>query len=280
MKRKMKGFRLLILCFLVLTCSAAFATTDHSKHKYKDYKDYKGATAPHHTPGYFELIGAPSLSKVDPSSTLGVTSSETDTLQQRNMSNWNSWGGQLGVGYVYFIGNALRYSEHLQWFPKFEPEANVYYNNYKNHGDVYRFGSSAFNQLKYNMPIRSTRLMLDGALTIVSKRGFSTYVIAGIGNAWNRVGYRDTVNAGDVCNTQPISLSNHITSHFAWEAGVGLALAFNERLGVSFEYLYTNYGKYKTTSSGNTGLITAPVITPASFNLHTQALLLGLHVTL
>lgn len=141
--------------------------------------------------------------------------------------------GVVSLGYVYFISHAKRYSEKVQWFPMVEPELNVYYNVYQNSGDVYRFDSAAFNELTYNMPIHSTRLMADVALTIASWRKFSVYGIAGIGNAWNRISYRDVDNSNDTCSTQNLSLNN----------------------------------------------ITMPSISPASFNLHTNAFLLGLHAT-
>lgn len=49
-----------------------------------------------HTSGYFELIGAGSLSAVlAGTSQLGVTSNEVDTLVQTNRNALNSWGGQL-----------------------------------------------------------------------------------------------------------------------------------------------------------------------------------------
>jgi outer membrane autotransporter protein len=296
MKRKMSGYRSLLLCslMLILPCTATVAGVYHPKNtatnptykgevpKAKMYKGeaYKGSYV-HHTPGYFEVIGAASLSKVRAGNAqLGVTSDETDTLVQTNRNAWRSWGAQLGLGYVYFIGDAQRYFDGAQWFPMIEPELNVYYNNYKNRGDVYRFGNAAFNQLTYNMPIRSTRLMLDAALTVVSYRQLSAYGIAGIGNAWNRVAYRDTTNSGDTCNTQQVSLNNLRKSRFVWELGAGVAYDMSDRVGLSFEYLYTDFGKLRTSGAGNTGLITTPVISPAGFRLRTQALLLGLHVAL
>jgi len=236
--------------------------------------------SPAHTPGYFEAIAAGSVSQVNAGNGhLAVTSSETDKLVQTNNNSLNSWGGQLGLGYVYFISKAKRYSNHVQWFPVIEPELNVYYNDYQNKGDVYRFGSAAFNELTYNMPIHSTRVMLDAALTVASYKRFSTYLIAGIGDSWNRVGYSDKDNSGDMCDTQNVHLNTHTSSNFVWEAGVGVAYAFNNHAKLSFQYLYTDFGTLKTSGSGTSGTITNPTLSPASFNLHTQALLLGLHLS-
>jgi len=259
----------------MLTCTVTFAAAHPPKSGYKGEELVPIQVA---SPGYFDVIGAVSISKVHAGNGyLGVTSSETDTLKQTNSSNWNSWGGQFGAGYVYFLGNAQRYSDCWQWFPMLEPEVNLYYDDYKNKGDVLLFGDPALNDATYNMPIHSTRLMLDAALTIVSKREYSTYVIAGIGDAWNRVGYSDSANGSAPCITN-LNLSNHSSSHFVWEVGAGVAYAFNETAGLSFEYLYTDFGRIQTSSNGNTGTST-PLFSPASFNLHTQALLLGLHLS-
>lgn len=258
MKKMLSPFCPLLLYPLMLTSPAVFAA---------------------HTPGYFDVIAAGSISQVKAGNgRMGITSDETDTLVQTNDNNWNSWGGQLGLGYVYFLGNSQRNSEQLQWFPMFEPELNVYYNRYKNKGNVYRFGSPEFNDLTYSMPFQSTRVMLDGALTIESWRQFSTYVIGGIGNSWNRIGYSDAFKSSDGCSVQNLSLSNKTSSKFVWELGAGIAYAINNTVGLSFQYLYTDYGTLSTTAQGNTGALTLPLLSPARFTLHTQALLLGLHV--
>jgi outer membrane autotransporter protein len=231
-----------------------------------------------HTPGYFELIGAGSLSAVIANNgQLGVTSDEIDTLVGTNRNAWNFWGGQLGLGYVYFLFNAQKYSDNIQWLPRIEPELNVYYSSYTNAGDIYRFGSSAFNSLTYTIPVDSTRLMFDGALTVASWRQISAYLIGGLGNAWNRIGYRDEVK-NTLCNVENLNLNNNSSSNFVWEAGAGLAYDINKHIAISFEYLYTNFGTLNTSVNGNIDGITTPLISPASFNLATQGLLLGLHI--
>jgi opacity protein-like surface antigen len=267
----MNGCRPLLLSYTFLcVCSAAFAAAPSPKGISK---------IPTHTPGHFEVIGAGSLSNVNASNgTLTVTSSERDKLNQTNDNAWTSWGGQLGAGYVYFIGHAVEFSNTVQWFPTIEPELNVYFNKYNNAGQVWRFGSPAFNQLTYNMPIYSTRLMLDGALTVISKSESSAYVIGGIGNSWNRAKYSDKDNSGDVCNTASIGLNGHSRSHFVWEVGAGVAYVINNRTNLFLEYLYTDYGRLTASGGGSTGAITAPMTT-ANFNLQTQAVLLGVHMS-
>jgi opacity protein-like surface antigen len=267
MKKKMNGFRPLLLCSLLLTCTTTIAA-NHTLKKVNYAPD---------PVGYFEVIGAGSLSAANAGNGgLGI-GNETDTLVQTKSNHWNAWGGQLGIGYVYFLRRAEIYADPLQWFPTIEPELNVYYNDYPNKGNVYRFGNPALNQLSYNMPIRSTRLMLDAALTVVSKDDFSIYGIAGIGNAWNRFSYRDSNNSGPTCPIN-LSLKNKTNSHFVWEVGAGIGYDLNNRLKATFEYLYTYYGSLQTSNNGTSGGFTAPISSPASFSFRTQALLLGLHL--
>ena len=111
------------------------------------------------------------------------------------------------------------------------------------------------------MPIKSTRVMLDGALTIVTvKKRLSLYAKGGIGNAWNRASYSDMANGDSSCTLQGLKLNTATHSNFAWEAGAGLIYAFNHRVGLSLEYLYADLGTMKTSATGNTGTIMTPLL--------------------
>jgi opacity protein-like surface antigen len=147
-------------------------------------------------------------------------------------------------------------------------------------GDVWRFDSADFNDLTYKSTVNSTRLMFDAALTVASWRWFSVYAIGGIGEAWNRIGYSDYDKDDLTCYDQRLDLGTNTTSNFAWETGAGVRVAFNDRVGLSLQYLYANLGSAHTSSSGTSGTITAPVIVPAQFNLWSHSGLLGLHITL
>lgn len=232
---------------------------------------------------HFEVIGALGVGAFDPGDgVLGVTSSETDRLVQSGNNNWNNLAAQLGVGYVHYFRDPQQYPDLVLWFPSIEPEVNAYYlGDSTIKGDVWRFESANFNELTYKMPIKSMRVMFDGALTIVTvKQWLSFYAIGGLGNAWNQASYRDTANGGSSCTLQSLNLNTATHSNFAWEAGAGLIYAFNHRMGLSLEYLYADLGTMKTSAIGNTGTITTPVIVPASFHLNSQAVLFGLHVSL
>jgi opacity protein-like surface antigen len=262
----MMRLKVALLCYLTLASSGAYALSQAD--------DYTA------TPR-LEIIAAGTTSQVTANNShLNVTSSETDTLIQTNNNKWNNGGAQLGIGYNYPLFGSLLYSDKIQWFTAIEPELNFYYANIKNTGDVYRFDSSAFNDLTYNMNINSKRLMIDAGLTVASWRSFSVYALGGMGKAWNRIDYNDNTNADDPCPEQRINLNSHTSGDFAWEAGTGVKYTINNRVGVSFAYLYTDFGTQKTDNTGNSGTITAPTLSSNSIPFHTQSLLLGLHIAL
>ena len=233
-------------------------------------------------PNHIDIIGALGVASLSASDGyLGVTSSETDRLVQTNGNSWNTLAAQLGVGYVHYFRNYSPLSDQVQWFTVLEPELNGYYLGRSSiKGDVWRFGDPTFNDMTFNMPIESYRLMFDTALTIISKRQYSLYAIGGIGNAWNRVGYSDADRNGTPCVNQFLNLNSATRSSFAWEVGGGLSYAFNNRFALSLEYLYADLGRAKTPGTGFTGTITSPVLVPASFKLTSQAALLGLHIAI
>lgn len=275
MNLKKKGLSCFLSCSIALSGSA-FAVSEPSVE----------LPFPSTSPNGFELIGALGAAAVKAgNSEIGVTSSETDRLIQTNGSTWNThnWGNfaaQGGVGYIHYFRHARRYSKHTQWFPAIEPELNAYYLRIHNiKGDVWRFDSSSFNQLNYFMPVDSARLMFDTALTIVSKRRLSLYGIAGVGNAWNRLGYNDT-DKGLSCTDQIINLNALTKSNFAWEAGAGLSFILSKRTSLTAEYLYADLGAGQPSMTGSTGTITAPIIAAPHVDLTAQTALLGLHVKL
>jgi opacity protein-like surface antigen len=241
-------------------------------------KDGLNPTVPNH----FDIIGAIGVADLEAGDGyLGVTSSETDRLVQTNSNDWNTLAAQLGVGYVYYFQNYTPFSDTVQWFTAIEPQINGYYLGQGDiNGDVWRFSNSNFNDMTYHLSIESYRLMLDGALTVVSRRQYSLYAKGGIGEAWNRVGYSDADRNSVPCTNQFLNLNSASHSSFAWEVGAGIFYAINNRFALSLEYLYADLGTAKTADTGFTGTITTPFLTPARFGLTSQAALLGLHVAI
>jgi opacity protein-like surface antigen len=271
MKFKMEHISSLLICCLAMSGSAV-ANGSHIKHHNKDvtYKDH------------YEIMGAGGIAKLNQgNSSFAVTSSESDTLHQTNASSWKTSAAQLGIGYVHYLHDAERNSNHVQWLPAVEPELNGYYlagNSIK--GNVWRFNDSSYSENTYDIPIHSKRLMLDAALTVVSYKQFSLYGKAGLGEAWNRTSYSDSGTGSSACPDQNVSLSSNTKTNFAWELGAGLLFNLNDRIGLSLEYLYANLGTLRTSSTGSTGTITSPALSPVSFNLKAQSALLSLHIAL
>lgn len=231
-------------------------------------------------PNRFEVLGALGIANIRADkSRLGVTSFEFDTLVP-NHNQWKTFAAQFGVGYVHYFGDAQRYSEHVQWFPSIEPQINGYYldGNSSIQGEVWRFESSEFNDLRFKSSLQSTRLMFDAALTVVSRQQYSLYVIGGIGNAWNRLSYKDSDNEDGPCSNGNLHLHSRTHSGFAWEAGGGLMYSYNDRVAVTLQYLYTDLGEASSSASGTVGGISSPVIVPPRFDLSAQTVSLGVHV--
>jgi len=234
------------------------------------------------TSNHFDIIGAIGVASLEGGDGyLGVTSSETDRLVPTNSNDWNTLAAQLGVGYAYYFHHYNPFSDQTQWFTAIEPQINGYYLGQSSiNGEVWRFGSPDFNDMIYHMPIESYRLMLDGALTVVSRNQYSLYAKGGIGNAWNNVGYSDADLNSIPCANQFLNLNTVTRSSFAWEVGAGLLYEINNHFAFSLEYLYADLGTAKTPDTGFTGTISTPFLTPASFRLTSQAALLGLHVAI
>lgn len=288
MKIKMKELLLSLTC-LSLSFSV-FASTSNVKSPasnryitHKTHPNYKGEVTPalYESPSHFELIGAAGIGAVSVAdSSLQVTSSETDTLKQTNSNQWNDPAGQVGMGYVFYMVEGPRISNDWRWFPIIEPMLNLYYSRLDVKGDVYRFEDPAFNEFSYRSVIESTRLMVDAALTIVSKGKFSLYVLGGVGESWYRISYSDHGTSSPPCPVSAVGLDDRNKNSFAWDLGGGLAYAFNPVVSLSLEYLYTNLGTLDMAANGNTGNITAPQLDVASARTNTQSILLGLHVAL
>ena len=267
MKLQMKGIYSLLLCCFTLTGSMlAYAAPNVESGRWS-------------TRNHYEVLGALGVSRANwNNQQLGVTSSETDTLVQNNSNDWNALVGQLGVGYVYYFNHAHVFSRKVQWFPSVEPQLNFYASSNRVDGTINRFGSPAFNEMSYTAHVKSARLMLDGALTVISKREYSLFVIGGIGAARSTIGYSDSTNSGNPCELSTLSLNNNNQTSFVWELGTGVDYAFNSMTNLSFEYLYTNFGNLKLPTSVKNTTLLATQITSSGATFYTKALMLGVHV--
>ena len=152
-----------------------------------------------------------------------------------------------------FHWSGPRISDELRWFPTIEPMLNLYYSSFNINGDVYLFNNVFLNTPRYTTTIKNTRLLLDVALSIFSKRGFSVYGLLGIGEGWSRLNYQDKIGS-DV----RVKLITEHETNVVWEFGAGLAYAFDRKFGVSLEYVWTDLGRMHTANSGSTNNIAFP----------------------
>jgi opacity protein-like surface antigen len=200
-----------------------------------------------------------------------VTSIETDTLAQTNSYRYESGVAQIGAGYVFYWVDGPRISDEWRWFPTFEPMLNLYYSSLSINGNIDQFNSVFLDNLKYQTRIKSTRLLLDCVLTIVSKGGLSFHGLLGVGQGWNRVSYEDK-DGSDV----RLLLNSDNENNIVWEWGGGFNYAFSDRFSLSLDYIWTDLGRLHTSSKGIIN-IPSPEIVPADFQVTTQAVLLGVH---
>lgn len=282
MKPRMNKF-LFSLIFLSVSFQVYAQTADKAKDEYEDVPSTYGKqeaskkTIPSlYCNNHPEIIVAGGIAGAHTrSSHMQVDSLETDTLSQNNSYRWDTGTAQLGMGYIFYWVDGPWISNELRWFPTFEPMINLYYTGYKIKGDVYRFNSVFLDDTKYITNIRNTRLMLDAALTIFSKCGFSMYGLLGIGEGWSRLTYSDKMGT-----ETRISLDAEHESNVVWEFGAGLVYAFDRNFSMSLEYLWTDLGRMKTSSAGIANGIPSPQLIGADFQVTAQALFLGVHVGL
>lgn len=211
-------------------------------------------------------------------SSLAVTSTETDLLLQTRNPNFI----QLGLGLAYAIPlNQTPNPTGLVFFKELKPTLNLRYSNTRllNHaklGAVYQYQDPDMYNYDFAIPFISTRFMFDMLFTVVSLQKFSLFLNGGVGPGWTKTGYEDKAHP-DVMRGD-LSLNNKNEYDIVTEVGAGLTYSYNNNFSYSLEYLYTNFGRVGTASHGILdGSIT--VIGPAEFKLHTQAILLGIHVT-
>ena len=210
-------------------------------------------------------------------SNLAPFSEEADKAIQNNQGDWKSWTVQAGMGYVIPLFDSERFSDELQWLPAIKPQINAYYLKGNIEGDLYRYYQyTDLISTDYKMDFESTRLMFDVALTFASWRNVSVYGIAGIGPAWNRIGFL----YGEY-STPEVKLNKHTQTNFAYEFGGGLTYALSEHLSITAEYLYTGFNDVELGDSGNIGHdLPISEVKSNSFDLNSQAVLVGFNLAL
>lgn len=227
---------------------------------------------------FFELLVMGGVSTLDAEdASMIMSASETDLLTQTNDGDWESWTGQLGVGYVYPLAEDLETGD-VQWFSLINPQINLYYLDGDTiEGDVYQYQSADFNFLDYTMDYHSTRLMFDLGITVASIDGFSIYAIGGLGLAWNEIDFLATPNQlGLDCGVVGYNLNSQSSTSFAYEFGGGITAAVNDDIAISLEYLYTGFTDVELGNNTDSDFD----IQNSDLDINSQSVLLGLRFAL
>lgn len=207
--------------------------------------------------GHIELFGEAGLAQLSTKNTIvHATTIETDSLQQKNNPFTASLLG-IGIGYTFPLHSK---SNGMNWFPYLKPIANLRYQKLNAEGQVYQFQDPEFYNYDYTISVASTRLMFDLALGFFKYKHFSAYVLGGIGETWNQISYHDQSIPG--VSGGSLFLNKSVNSKFIPETGVGVSYGINEKLTLSLEYLYTNFGTNYTSANGtlNGSLTSIPPI--------------------
>ena len=202
----------------------------------------------------------------------------SDKNQQKNADDWKAWTIQAGVGYRFYLWDAKRYSDEIQWLPLLIPQINFYYLKGNVNGRVdkyYEYPMDPDCDVDYSVGVSSSRVMADLNLMFVSWRNYSLYGKAGIGPSWNRVDYRSKEGAA----SEEIHLNPQTDTNFAYEFGGGARVAITQHVGLSLEYLYTGFTHLDLNNKGTLeGTGDLDDVDSDHFNLSSQAVLLGVDV--
>ncbi len=229
--------------------------------------------------GTFEASGNFGFSQLDlGNSTFGVTETETDTLRQSH----NPFGAEFAAGVARLIPlNKRTALTPYIWFPELRIGLNLRYlnqslfNQYTT-GQIEQYQEPSMNNYNYRIHVESTRLMIDLALTVATMQKISVFILGGMGPGWTNLSYSDRPVSGVLDGN--LILNDGTKNGLVKEIGGGIFYNCTETVRTSLHYLYTDFG---SISTGNTGLLNGfpAQIRPAHFSLHSNAILLGLHLT-
>lgn len=211
------------------------------------------------------VYGGFTNTKISPSNLqfFGETDSLVPSPNQKHQTDFN-WG----------FGAAYRWV--MPQYPQFNLLHDVslgldfYYFFSKQHGEVWQFQQSMFNNYMYQLPIHSARLLVDTEWTLhpIGTRLFP-FIEGGIGFAANTINYSNAPLPGI---TGGFWLNSSNTQYqFSYTVGLGAKFLIIPQMTLSIRYLYADLGYAVTGTAG-----TAPLINPISVPLTTQAGLIGL----
>lgn len=223
----------------------------------------KDSFAAHGIPKGVELSLYAGLSEVETRINRMVLSSlETDTFKGDAFSNEPLWGG--GIGFTYIEEQSRRVLFGV----------DVFHFDTNHTGQVWQYGLPAFNNYRYTLDVKSTRVMLFNQWEFATPlQKVKLFAKAGMGLAVNRSGYNDRP-----INPIPdghVRLSNKSSNEFAYDIGGGIKIPFSKHLAATLQYQYADLGDFDSSRSGNIVLLK-----PIHIKLRSQSVIAGLSYTI
>ncbi len=225
-------------------------------------------------PHPWELLVFGGIATLDANNSLiHVSDIQTDKITQTNNGDWDSWSVQVGLGYTFSLNDEEEESDDLQWFASMQPQLKVYYlkGNIDGHVDRFYQYDGNYSDTDYTSDFKSTRVMLDLALTILSYENFSLFGLAGVGPSWNHINYNTGVNEG-----AKLHLDDESQTNFAYEFGGGISYAVNGQLSVTAQYLFTGFNNISLNNNGTEGGDREVTVDAEDFTVNAQTVFLGL----
>lgn len=152
------------------------------------------------------------------------------------------------VGLLYRLNADSLHAPLGQYLSDLSLGLNWYYTNSTRTGSVYEYSLPNFNNATYDMPIKTSRLMLD------MEWGFHPvafnlmpFVEAGLGGARNTMGFTNIPRSGIGADGGTYQLPPNANTAFAYELGLGLKYACNDKMLVSLRYLYSDLSHIKSS---------------------------------
>ncbi|RUR07431.1 outer membrane beta-barrel protein [Legionella sp. km772] len=170
-----------------------------------------------------------------------------------------------GIGYPILVDELAGRT----YFNSLMLELNYYYTQTTIKGDAWDYSSPSAANQSFKAAFKSSRIMLDFKPGLVQYRGIASYLILGVGPAWNKLSYQEQANAPEFAISS-IQLPVHTNSNVAYNLGVGLNKKFGDHFKVSMEYLYTPLGHVAASRYSQSA---QSIISAASFALDSNNLL-------
>lgn len=129
---------------------------------------------------------------------------------------------------VYGVGFGYRYN------PNFRGDFTVTYRS------NFKYSGLNATQDKETQKIQSTAFMLNAYYDILNYQGFTPYLMAGVGSAYNK--------AGKFTQQGIASVKGASKNQLAWQVGLGAQHEITKNIAADLGYKYVNLGKVTTAT--------------------------------